>query len=166
MEKVKNNKEIIIKIDFSSLVFNKKTAKKMIRKFSWIRRKADFLKRYVKVEGFCKNKADLQDINNQYEFEICVAMIAIQIEDKKERYDYLYDEICYYLDYVCRTQNLCDFKNNQCFAKQNTNVVMGCCHHFPNKKVGILYQKNLIPCEFLSEKRLHNKVNWLQNVCV
>ena len=62
------------------------------------------------------------------------------------------DEICFYLDHVCINNNLCEFKNDKCFAKRNTNVTMGCCHHYPNKKFGLFYQKQMIPCEYLSEK--------------
>lgn len=166
MEKRKNGNQIEIKMDFETIRYDKKTAKKIIHKLARIRKQADFFKKDIKIESFSKNTNDLHKISNQYEFEIGVAILVVQIQNKKERYDYLYDEICYYLDHVCKMKNLCDFKDNKCFAKQNTDMTMGCCHHFPDKRFGMLYQKNLVPCEFLSEKRLYYEIHWLQNVYV
>lgn len=151
MEKLKKSNEIEIKIDFETIKYDKKTAQKILQKLARIRKYADFFKKSIKVECPLKNVEHLHCVKNQYEFEIGVAILAVQMGHKKERYDFLYDEICYYLDHVCSTQNLCDFKNNKCFAKQNTNTTMGCCHHFPDKKWGMLYQKELVPCEFLSQ---------------
>lgn len=166
MEKLKRKNEIKIKIDFSQIKYDEKTAKSTIRELAKTRKQADLLKKQVKVEILNKKMDDVHKMNNAYEYYICVAIKAVEIENKWERYDYLYDEICYYLDHVCSQENLCDFKNDKCFAKQNTDTTMGCCHHFPDKRFGMLYQKKLIPCEFLGEKRLHDQSNWLQNVYV
>ena len=94
---------------------------------------------------------DLHKISDQYEFSIWVAIIVAQIENREERMNYLYDEICYYLDNVCVINNLCNFENDKCFAKRNTDATMGCCHHYPNKKFGLLYQTKMVPCEYLGE---------------
>ena len=152
MEIHRKDRKIEIKMDFRKVGYNEKSAKKIIRTLKNIRREADLLKKSIKVEILAQKCEDPHKITNLYEFDLYVAVTAIQIEDKMQRYDYLYDEICYYLDHVCSMHNLCDFKNDQCFAKQNTDVTMGCCHHFPNKKWGIFYQKKMVPCEYLSEK--------------
>lgn len=152
MERLKQGNTILINIDFSTLKLDKKNAKKLIRNLKNIRKKADLFKNSVKVQIFHQNEKSLHEIQNPYEYEINVAILAIQIENKKARLEFLYDKICFYLDYICHINNLCNFKNDQCFAKQNTDVTMGCCHHFPNKKWGLLYQKRLVPCEFLSKK--------------
>ena len=58
---------------------------------------------------------------------------AILIEDKQKRYEFIYDTACNYLDKQFVTNNLCDFKNNQCIAnrKRCTNHEnMGCCYSF------------------------------------
>lgn len=152
MEILKNQKNIEIKIDFANINYDKKSVKKIIRKLKNIRKKADWFKKTIKVQTIHKRFENIHTIGNPYEYDIYVTIQAIQIDDKKQRCEFLYNEICFYLDHICTTQNLCDFKDNQCFAKQNTDTTMGCCHHFPNKKWGMLYQKKLVPCEFLSEK--------------
>lgn len=139
-------------VDFKNLKYDKKNAEIIIRKISKLRKKADFFKKSLKINIKDRDSIELHKIDNMYEFYICVAIKAVQIDNKKERCNFLYDEICYFLDHVCRINNLCDFKNDKCFVKQNTDVTMGCCHHFPDKKLGIFYQKKMIPCEYLGEK--------------
>lgn len=148
----KDKKRIYYKIDFSEIIFDEKTAKKIIKKLSILRKKADFFKINLDIDIQNKEIEDLHKIKNQYEFYIYTAINAVQINDKKERCNFLYDEICYFLDYVCISNNLCEFKNNKCFVKQNSDVTMGCCHHYPNKKFGIFYQNKMIPCEYLGDK--------------
>ena len=149
MAKLKN---IEIEIDLNNIKFDQKNAKKVIRKLRNLRKKADFLGRGLTIKTLNKDIEDVHKIHNQYEYYICVAIKTVQIENKKDRYNYLYDEICYYLDHACSENNLCDFKNDKCFVKRNTDVTMGCCHHFPDKRFGMLYQKELIQCEYLGEK--------------
>ncbi len=147
----KKKRKIELKIDFNAINYDKKSVQKLLRKLARLRKKADWFKKSIKVQTMNKKFEDMHKIKNQYEYDVCVALRAIEMNDINQRYEYLYDEICYYLDHVCKEKNLCDFKNNKCFAKQNSEVTMGCCHHFSNKKWGILYQKKLIPCEYLSE---------------
>ena len=142
----------VTKIDFNNINFDKKTAKKIISSLVKLRKKADFFKDLIKVEIVGIQKDNLHEIVNQYEYEINVAIKAVQIQNKKERIEYLYDEICFYLDHVCINNNLCEFKNDKCFVKRNTEVTMGCCHHYPDKKFGMFYQRKMIPCEYLGEK--------------
>lgn len=150
---MENYKKIIYyKIDFSEVNFDEQTANKIIKKLSKLRKKADFFKKKVDIDIQNKEIKDLHKIQNQYEFYICTAIKAVQIEDKKERCNFLYDEICFFLDHTCVVNNLCEFKNDKCFVKQNTDVTMGCCHHFPNKKFGIFYQNKMVPCEYLGDK--------------
>ena len=143
---------ILYEVDFNNVIFDEKNAKKIIKKLSKLRKKADFSKRNLKISVLNKEINDLHKIKNKYEFYICTAIEAVQINDKKERCNFLYDEICYFLDYVCLSNNLCEFKDDKCFVKRNTDVTMGCCHHYPNKKLGIFYQNKMIPCEYLGEK--------------
>ena len=67
---------------------------------------------------------------------------------KYERYNYIYDTVCDYLDSYFYGKNLCDFKNNKCGEKQNTSSTIGCCHHFKNKWLGPF--SKLVPCEYLN----------------
>ena len=53
---------------------------------------------------------------------------AFNEKDLRKRYEFIYDYMCKYLDEnICI---LCDFKNNKCGEKRNTDSNTGCCHHF------------------------------------
>ena len=68
---------------------------------------------------------------------------------KKERYNYIYDTVCNYLDGYFYGKNLCDFKDNQCGEKRGTTSRIGCCHHFRVKSLGPFTK--LVPCEHLKD---------------
>ena len=140
------------KINFDSVLYDEKNAKRIIKKLAKLRKRADFLKKHLKIYVENREIQDLHHIEDKYEFYICTAINAVQIDDKKERCNFLYDEICYFLDHVCISNNLCDFKDDKCFVKRNTDVTMGCCHHYPNKRLGIFYQKKMVQCEYLGKK--------------
>lgn len=74
---------------------------------------------------------------------------AVFYKTREERYNYIYDTVCNYLDSFFYGKNLCDFKNNQCGEKRGTTSYRGCCHHYKNKLLGPLISHNLIPCEYL-----------------
>lgn len=71
---------------------------------------------------------------------------------KKQRYDYIYDKTCNILDTEFYIKNLCDFKDNKCIEKRNTNVICGCCRHYKN-----LFSKQLVKCKYLKNKRCSAK---------
>ena len=62
-------------------------------------------------------------------------------------YEYIYDKICEYLDNEFINKNLCNFENDKCIAKRNTNCTMGCCHNFKS-----LFSNNLVVCKYLQNK--------------
>ena len=74
---------------------------------------------------------------------------AIFFNTRHERYNYIYDTVCDYLDSFFYGKNLCDFKDNKCGEKRNTAITIGCCRHFKIKLLGPLTR--LIPCEYLKE---------------
>lgn len=152
MDKKEDGGSIQIVIDFTNLKYDEKTTKKIIKNLSRTRKRYDLFHKAIKIKKINCDEIEIHKIFNQYQFSIMVAIQAVQIQDKKERLNYLYDEICFYLDNICITNNLCEFKDSKCFVKRNTDVTMGCCHRFPNKKWGIFYQKEMIPCEYLGEK--------------
>ena len=78
---------------------------------------------------------------------------AVNISDRKERLYYIYNESCKYLDREVVEKNICGFMNDKCSAKRNTNCTMGCCHHFPHKKIGIFLNEKLELCEYQKDKR-------------
>jgi len=152
MKKYKNGNTIYIEIDFKNIKYDKRNANKIIRELRDTRKIADLSKKHIKVKTIGEQIEDTHKIVDQYKYYICTAINAVQIDNSKERCNYLYDEICFYLDNVCISKNLCEFKNDKCFVKRNTDTTMGCCHHYPNKKWGMLYQKKMVPCEYLGEK--------------
>ncbi len=89
------------------------------------------------------------DENNQYHQEFIQAINAILFNTKKERYNYIYDTVCNYLDGYFYGKNLCDFKDNQCGEKRGTTSRIGCCHHFRVKSLGPFTE--LVPCEHLKD---------------
>ena len=75
---------------------------------------------------------------------------AIFYPTRYERYNYIYDTVCDYLDSYFYGKNLCDFKNNKCGEKRNTSYTNGCCHHFRNKALGPF--SKLVLCEYLNKE--------------
>ena len=54
---------------------------------------------------------------------------AINLKDKKELLNFIYDKTCDYLDYDFINKNKCVFKNNKCISDRNKDHVKdcGCC---------------------------------------
>ena len=82
------------------------------------------------------------------EYSICL----LNYKSKNDKYNYLYDSICKYLDDRVVQTNACKFKDDKCIAKRNTNCTMGCCHHFKNIYFGMLYEKKMHLCEYQKDK--------------
>lgn len=82
---------------------------------------------------------------------------AILYENINDKYNYLYDEICDYLDNEFIKYNLCGFKNDKCKVKKDSGVEMGCCYHCKNKYFGLLYTNKFQLCEYLKDKRCSAK---------
>lgn len=58
---------------------------------------------------------------------------ALTIAGIKERYEYVYDSICDYLDNKFKENNYCDFKDGTCISNRSgigKNRQMGCCYSF------------------------------------
>lgn len=88
---------------------------------------------YEKTSKYLK-KINANDINNKLEQIDKI----LQIKDIKERYSYLYDLLCDYLDNEFKEKNICGFSNNickRCLDLKNRNIQKdsyfnGCCHRF------------------------------------
>lgn len=73
--------------------------------------------------------------NNSFPYfkDIIDAIKCINISDIKEKYEYIYDTVCNFLDAQFIKNNFCDFKNDQCIANrlgQTSHSSMGCCYSF------------------------------------
>lgn len=94
-----------------------------------------------------------EDKENRNVKDIIKSINACLIKDKYNRYEYLYDEACEYLDNEFTRNNYCDFKDNVCIAKRNLRTrpggkKMGCCYNF--NKFGVFGKK--VRCEYLGDK--------------
>lgn len=156
IKNIKSNKFLkkqncLILIDFDSLMEYeyKKVLKKLLRIKNIMLRK----NRHLGVEqksqfllGYILN----YDRNNKMHNNFISAINAISFDTKYERYNYIYDKVCDYLDSFFYGKNLCDFKDNRCQnGKASTQI--GCCRHFKHKRLGPF--SKFIPCEHLSEDK-------------
>lgn len=146
---IKNNKKEIssikIEIDFTKFDLTLKIADKIIL---FIKKVDSLIRKYnIKVSN------NIIKSNSKYEPMILTSINVCNFKDKKKKNDFLYDEVCDYLDNIVVKNNVCGFKNNVCVAKRGTGCKNGCCHHFKNKRLGILYQKKLYNCEYQKDKR-------------
>lgn len=140
----------LLKIDFNNL--NKTKYKRLLKKLLFI--KKIILKSKIEI-GIQKDSKKLlgyvinYDENNKRQNDFILAINAIFYNTRYERYNYIYDTVCNYLDSYFYGKDLCDFQNNKCGEKRNTSSLTGCCHHFRIKCLGPLTK--LVLCEYLKE---------------
>jgi len=154
--KLRELKQLYFVIDFSNKKLNINVAKKLIKKIknisSLIKAKKDNIGIKEEDKIIIGN---IKGIEQQYANDILVALTVPLTNNKKEKYNYLYDNICWYLDNEFISKNLCGFKNNRCIGiSKDNNECIGCCKHFKNKKFGAIYEssKKLVRCEYLDEE--------------
>ena len=143
---------VLLKIDFKTLT--RKEYKKILKRLLLLKNIASKTnKRIGKLEnskillGYLIN----YDMENEQYNEFLSCINAIFYSTRYERYNYIYDTVCDYLDSYFYGKNLCDFKSNQCGEKKGTTSYIGCCHHYKNKLFGPLIPHNLVSCEYLKE---------------
>ncbi len=110
--------------------------------------------------GITEDKTIVANIirgKSDYELNVITAIGVFLCNDYKKKCEFVYDEICNYLDAIVVNRNVCGFENNKCIAKRNTNCTIGCCNHFKNKYFGVLYQRKLYQCKYLIDKRCTTK---------
>lgn len=99
--------------------------------------------------------------SSSYLPDILNAFSALLYNDRQEKYEYIYDVVCNYLDDEFRIKNPCDFKNNQCCAnrlKNSWHSSMGCCYSF--KYAGFFslsLVKDVKLCQYLDCKTCSTK---------
>lgn len=150
-----NNKDIIILIDFK-LINSEKQLVKVINKVE--KQKKQFLKNNTVTIKYIINleNQNIDELNGQLNnllYNLIHSLIAINFNSKKEKYKYLYDVVCDYLDKEFIENNLCDFKDGKCIANrtgQTPHKDNGCCYNV--KYIGHLDFKVCGYCTKLSEK--------------
>lgn len=149
LTKIVRLKTFLLKIDFNEL--NKKSYKKILKKLLFIKKiyknKIGILENSKKSLGYVIN----YDENNKDHNDFILAINAIFFKTRLERYNYIYDTVCNYLDNVFYKKNVCDFKNNKCGEKRVCSSVVGCCRHYKYKLLGPLYPK-WVECEHLTNE--------------
>ena len=98
--------------------------------------------------------------DSKYLQDFILCLEAMQIKDRKEKYEYLYDKTCEYLDEQFSKYNYCDFNHDKCIANRNGTCryqEMGCCHSFKLSKFipGMLTNERV--CQYLSNKKCSTK---------
>lgn len=101
----------------------------------------DFLKSIRKLRFLCRKKVNLHITLNHKDIDIdkekdqrIISLYhiekAINIKEKKKRYEYIYDVVCNYLDSCFQGKNLCEFKNNKCLGDRSKKFEKscGCCN--------------------------------------
>lgn len=150
LHQIKKKKILLLKIDFNT--FQEKNYKKILRKLLSIKNflllthtKIGLLKDSKKCIGYLVN----YDKNNKKHNDFILGINAILYKTRYERYNYIYDTACDYLDSFFYGKNLCDFKDNKCGEKRNTSSTIGCCRHYKVKWLGPLTK--FVKCEHLTE---------------
>ena len=95
--------------------------------------------------------------------ELSIIEKGINIKDKKERYSYVYDEVCKILDEKVDT-NYCEFKDNVCYRDRlkNNGHKNGCCECLGRGKCkylndGVCTMKSCMACKLFTCASLRKK---------
>lgn len=141
----KGDEKLVFAFDCSNLL-NKKN--KIFNKIKHINKK-------VKKEIGTSFRVIVFNNSEEYKkdvFDLIRAIKIVLLKSKFDKYEYIYDVACDYLDneFICK--NICDFKNDKCFAKRDFNCTCGCCRHFKH-----FFSNKLVQCEYLIDKHCSAK---------
>lgn len=143
-----------------------KNINKIIKKTKYLRKLCDKnnYKLIFKINGKEITKEDNLNLYNIQK--------AINIKNIKERYNFIYDKVCEYIDKEYLTYNYCDFKNDVCiyFRKEGKlDHKDGCCYskdregtctHLKNHRCKIkAISCKLYSCPYLRENNINFKIN-------
>lgn len=143
---VLRRKRFLLKIDFKEM--QEKQYKRVLKILLFIKNiniEIGINDNGKKLVGYVFN----YDNTNRNHNDFISAINAIFCDTRYERYNYIYDTVCNYLDKCFYGKNLCDFKDNKCGEKVGTFSTTGCCHHFKHKWLGPF--SKLVLCEYLKE---------------
>lgn len=151
LNKLKSNRFTFM-IDFSAIKpeqYKKSLKKLLYLKKTLTKEQIGELEENRTIIGYLLN----YDKTNKLQNDFILGINAIFFNTRYERYNYIYDTVCDYLDNFFYGKNLCDFKDNKCGEKRsvNSDSYVGCCHHYKNKLLGPIIPKNLTLCEHLKE---------------
>lgn len=145
------NKNIILKVNFAE--FSVKDYRKILKRLLIIKNIAMKMNRELGITEEEKRiiayvvNFDKSNINHK---DFISAINAIFFRTRYDRYNYIYDTVCDYLDGFFYGKNLCDFENNKCGEKRNSTSTTGCCHHFKHRVLGPF--SKFVLCEYLNKE--------------
>lgn len=157
---VKKNILIIVKLSN-----NYKYMKKIINNIINLKSLSTDLNIKIGIDNKDDNKTIncivIGDSNSKYFFDLIYSFKAIFIDNITEKYEYIYDTVCEYLDSEFSKNNFCDFKNDSCIAnrkKYSSHSTMGCCYSFEYSKFWEpTFIKNIKVCNHLNCKTCNTK---------
>ena len=130
------------------------------------------IKKTKKLLRLCDRKKLELVINGNTNEDLEMVKNAINIKDREDRYNYIYDTVCKILDDRICNENYCEFENDVCirFKKENPNHKNGCCEWKGRGKCKYLVDSvctmktcmacKLFTCPFLyKEKGIRQNVN-------
>lgn len=153
---IKNSKKIVVLINLDD---NYDNAKHIIKNIIVLKNICELYN--IKLEN--KNCIGIiNDNNSPYFYDVLIALRAMYMSDINERLSYVYDEACDYLDLQFKTNNYCEFLDDDtCMANRNGSAAhseMGCCYSFT---YGNLFSAELIQnmgiCKYLDCKTCSTK---------
>ena len=96
---------------------------------------------------------------------------AINLKNREDRYNYIYDTVCGYLDDRINKENYCEFKDDVCirFREENPNHKNGCCEWEGRGKCKYLIDsvctmKTCMACKLFTCKYLYKHKNIRQRI--
>lgn len=119
----------------------KKDIKKVIKYRKWLE-----IKKEININIYNFEEDNLLIIN----FANLIEAIA-KAKNIKDLYNRVYILACDYLDLHFYSKNVCDFCDNKCGGKRETDSVTGCCHYFANKLGPLGFKYKLVTCKYLQE---------------
>lgn len=130
------------------------------------------IKKTKKLLRLCDRKKLELVINGNTNEDLEMIKNAINIKNREDRYNYIYDTVCKILDDRICNENYCEFENDVCirFKKENPNHKNGCCEWKGRGKCKYLINSvctmktcmacKLFTCPFLyKEKGIKQRIN-------
>jgi hypothetical protein len=132
------------------------------------------IEKIIKKTKSIKNKCDRKNLILKFNIkepikdEILLRDIksietAINLKTKEERYNYIYDTVCGYLDDRIINENYCEFKDDVCikFREEDPSHKNGCCEFQGRGKCKYLIDsvctmKTCMACKLFTCKYLYN----------
>ena len=90
-------------------------------------------KRFLKKLSYYKYSKSMFEFNYSRDFkykdEAEMIEHTLNLKNKKDRYSYIYDVVCDYLDNLFINNNMCEFSEDKCFSNRckKFNKTCGCC---------------------------------------